>query len=160
MFPFNNFYYVFEHMLPFLYFLNDDFLEFKFFHIFMRRIFFVCRKMVEKRHCSINFTYLKQKPNVKVLFISLFICKVFASEKYGSISKTSGYFWRSFFSLQFRRKSKGWREGEAAVVLEKIEMKWVHAVERFVFFFFSFLFFLFLFLFFLFCLYQLWWLKS
>lgn len=58
----------------------------------------------KKGHCSINFTYLKLKPNVKVLFISLFICKVFALEKYGSISKTSGYFWRSFFSLQFRRK--------------------------------------------------------
>lgn len=47
----------------------------------------------------------------------------------------------SHFSLG--KKVRGWREGEAAVVLEKIEMKWVHAVERFVWFFFSFLFFFF-----------------
>lgn len=118
--------------------------EFTFFHIFMRRNFLLfLKKKEKKRHCSINFTYLKQKPNVKVLFISLFICKGFASEKYGSISKTSGYFWRSFFSLQFRRKVRAWREGEAAVVLEKIEMKWVHAVERFVWFFSPFFLFLF-----------------
>lgn len=80
------------------------FASLKFFSYIYETEIFCFQKRGKKRHCSINFTYLKLKPNVKVLFISLFICKVFASEKYGSISKTSGYFWRSFFPLQFRRK--------------------------------------------------------